>query len=222
MSDIHTVEQGEYLASIAKDYGFSDWHTIYDHPQNADLKKRRPNPDILFPGDELFIPDKAQKQESCATEKKHRFQVKVPKAWLKIVLKDSEGKPLSNQPYTLNLGCLACNGTTDGVGSLQQKIPIGIEIGQLTLDKLGLTWPLKIGHLDPINDGGDGEDSAITSGLQARLNNLGFHCGDVDGILGPKTIDAIKSFQRSILGRDDPSGEPDKETRDALRSRHGC
>jgi hypothetical protein len=221
VSDIHTVEQGEYLASIAKDYGFSDLHTIYDHPQNADLKKKRPDPNILLPGDELFIPDKQLKDESCATEKKHRFQVKVPKAWLKIVVKDSEGKALSNQPYTLTVATLTSKGTTDGAGSLQQKIPIGIELGQLTLDKLGLTWPLKIGHLDPVHDEGDDTDNAIISGLQARLNNLGFHCGSVDGELGPQTTEALRRFQQTVMGRKDATGAPDKETRDALRSQHG-
>ena len=220
MSDTHTVEQGEYLASIAKDYGFSDWHTIYDHPQNADLKKKRPNPNILFPGDEIFIPDKAQKHESCATDKKHRFKVNVPKAWLKIVLKDFEGKPLANQPYTLTLATLTSKGTTDGAGSLHQKIPIGVELGQLDLDKLGLSWPLKIGHLDPIQD--EGDNGALISGMQARLNNLGYHCGRVDGILGERTTEALKGFQRSAMGRENPTGEPDQETLDSLRGQHGC
>lgn len=219
MADFHTVEQGEYLASIAKDYGFSDWHTIYDHPQNADLKKKRPNPNVLLPGDQLFIPDKDQKQESCPTEKKTRFQVSVPKALLKIVLKDSEGKPIKNQPYTLMIAWLTLTGTTDGAGLLQQKIPVGIDTGKLSLDKLGLNWPLKIGHLDPVHD--EGGDDAIVSGLQARLDNLGYHCGDVDGILGPMTTDALRAFQRDALGRMDPDGVADKQTRDALRQQHG-
>ena len=219
MSDTHTVEQGEYLASIAKDYGFSDWHTIYDHPQNADLKKKRPNPNILFPGDELFIPDKVPKHESCATEKKHRFQIRVPKASLRIVLKDSDGKALANQPYTLTVAWITYNGTTDGAGSLQQKIPIGIESGEISLDKLGLLWTLNIAHLDPVHD--EGGDTAIISGVQARLNNLGFHCGKVDGDLGPKTTQALKAFQSAVLGRTDPDGMPDEQTRGALRQQHG-
>jgi N-acetylmuramoyl-L-alanine amidase len=219
MAEVHTVEQGEYLASIAKDYGFSDWRTIYDHPENADLKKIRPNPDVLFPGDQLFIPDKTQKRESCPTEKKSRFQVNVPKALLKIVLKNSEGKAIKNQPYTLKIAWQTLTGSTDGTGSLQQKIPIGIDTGNLSLDKLGLTWPLKIGHLDPVHD--EGGDEAIVSGLQARLNNLGYHCGNVDGILGPRTADALRAFQRDALGRANPDGAPDKQTRDALRHQHG-
>lgn len=219
MADYHTVEQGEYLASIAKDYGFSDWHTIYDHPENADLRKKRSNPNVLFPGDEIFIPDKDQKEESCPTEKRTRFQVHVPKAMLHIVLKDCEGQPIKNQPYTLTIAWLTLTGTTDSAGSLQQKIPIGIDTGKLSLDKLGLTWPLKIGHLDPVHD--EDGDEAIISGLQARLNNLGYHCGDVDGILGPRTTDALRAFQSDALGRTDPDGVPDEQTRNALRQQHG-
>ena len=219
MSDIHTVEQGEYLASIAKDYGFSDWHTIYDHPQNADLKKKRPNPNVLFPGDQLFIPDKQLKGESCLTEKKTRFKLNVPKAWLRLVLKDQDGKALSNEPYTFTLAWLTFKGSTDGSGSLEQKIPIGIDIGRLTLDKIDLTWDIKIGHLDPVHD--QGEDETIVAGLQARLNNLGYNCGDIDGVLGPNTTLALKSFQQLVLGRSDPDGLPDKQTRDALLQRHG-
>jgi Putative peptidoglycan binding domain len=218
MSDIHTVEQGEYLASIAKDYGFSDWHTIYDHPDNAELKKMRPNPDILLPGDELFIPDKQLKQESCATEKKHRFQVKVPKAFLKVVLKDGSGRPIKNQPYTLRVGWLTRKGTTDATGLVQQKVPTGIQDALLILDKRKTHLPLKIGHLDPIHDG-DGKQ-AIVSGIQARLNNLGFECGKEDGDSDSDTQEALKRFQETAMGRQNPDGEPDQATLDALRQHH--
>jgi nucleoid-associated protein YgaU len=53
----HTVVQGEYLSKIARSYGFSDYRTIWEHPKNAALKQARQNPNVLFPGDRLFIPD---------------------------------------------------------------------------------------------------------------------------------------------------------------------
>jgi hypothetical protein len=53
----HTVVQGEYLSKIARNYGFSDYRTIWEHPKNAALKQARQNPNVLFPGDRLFIPD---------------------------------------------------------------------------------------------------------------------------------------------------------------------
>jgi hypothetical protein len=39
----HVVKQGESLASIAKKYGFTDWWAIYNHPSNADFKRKRPS-----------------------------------------------------------------------------------------------------------------------------------------------------------------------------------
>lgn len=218
MADYHTVEQGEYLASIAKDYGFSDWHTIYDHPENADLKKRRPNPDILLPGDELYIPDKQPKQELCATEKKHRFKVNTPKTLLKIVLKDGSGKPIKNQPYTLRVGWVTLKGNTGSSGLVQHKVPTGVPEGLLTLDKRNTQFPLKVAHLDPLHDADS--DEAILTGVQARLNNLGFECGPADGDIDQSTQDAIMRFQAQVMGREDPDGDLDRATLDALRQHH--
>lgn len=220
MATIHIVEQGEYLSSIAKQYRFANYRTIYDHPQNAEFKRKRPNPNVIFPGDELFIPDKEERYESRSTEQRHRFRLKRPKLLLRIIVKDDEGRPFANAAYTLRVEDQIYKGTTNGKGLVQQEIPIGAVSGDLTLERSRLTWPLQIGHLDPVDE--VIVNKAIITGMQARLNNLGFICGPVDGILGPKTNAAIKAFQKDVLKRADPDGEPDKATRDRLLSEHGC
>ena len=58
MATTHIVKRGENLPMIAKKYGFHDWKTIYDHPNNREFRKKRPNPNLILPGDQLFIPDK--------------------------------------------------------------------------------------------------------------------------------------------------------------------
>jgi hypothetical protein len=47
MSSFHIVQQGEHLSGIAAKFGFSSFRTIWQHPENAELKKLRkdPNPD---------------------------------------------------------------------------------------------------------------------------------------------------------------------------------
>ena len=54
----HIVRAGENLTAIARKYGYSDWKTIYDHARNADFRKKRPNPNVIMPGDEIYVPDK--------------------------------------------------------------------------------------------------------------------------------------------------------------------
>ncbi|MBI3597285.1 MAG: peptidoglycan-binding protein [Nitrospirae bacterium] len=222
MATTHAVKQGECLASIAKKYGFADWQKIYDHPQNGAFKSKRPNPNVLYPGDEVFIPDKKEKKESCRIGQKHRFKVKSPKTLLQIILKDDQEQALAYAAYTLRVARQArpYTGSTDGAGLLKLEIPIGVKSAELSLDELGLTWNLEIDHLDPVEE--LVEDKAIITGVQARLNNLGFHCGKVDGMLGPKTKEAIKKFQEIVLKRGSPNGEPDDATLNELVKQHGC
>ena len=59
----HTIKKGENLTKIAKAYGFSgsDWKKIYDHPKNAAFRKLRPDPNLIQPKDEIFVPETAGK-----------------------------------------------------------------------------------------------------------------------------------------------------------------
>ncbi len=60
----HSVKKGENLTKIAKAYGFAggDWVKIYKHPKNAAFRKLRPDPNLIQPKDELFIPGTPGKQ----------------------------------------------------------------------------------------------------------------------------------------------------------------
>lgn len=58
MAETHTVAQGDTLISIAHQYGFCDWKTIYFDGSNSELREQRPDPMVLAPGDEVHIPDK--------------------------------------------------------------------------------------------------------------------------------------------------------------------
>ncbi len=53
----HTVKQGEHISRITEQYRFFDYHTIWDHANNSALKQKRQNPNVLLPGDQLFIPE---------------------------------------------------------------------------------------------------------------------------------------------------------------------
>ncbi|WP_158627391.1 alpha/beta fold hydrolase [Corallococcus sp. AB045] len=53
----HVVKAGESLYSIAASYRIADWRVVYKDPRNAALRKARPNPDHIRPGDKVYIPE---------------------------------------------------------------------------------------------------------------------------------------------------------------------
>jgi len=57
MSRQYTVQDHDTLTAIARRFGLPGWRVIYDHPWNADLRARRPDPDRIWAGDVLYVPD---------------------------------------------------------------------------------------------------------------------------------------------------------------------
>lgn len=53
---LHIVVYGDTLSGIAKHYGFNHWREIYDHPSNAEFRDQRPDPNRIYPNDEIWIP----------------------------------------------------------------------------------------------------------------------------------------------------------------------
>lgn len=208
----YIVQQGDHLSKIASDYGFSDYRTLWNHAKNAALKSKRKNPNVLLPGDHLYIPDREVREESRSTDKRHQFKMKNPALKLNLVLEDQYQKPLANARCVLALGSELREVTTDGSGRINEHLPPGTNDASLIIqdDRTpfnAIQIPVKIGHLDPIEE---------VSGQQARLNNLGYFAGDeteqdellfrsaveefqcdhglkVDGVCGPNTQAKLKT-----------------------------
>lgn len=212
----HFIKQGECLSSLAKRYGFLDYQTIYDHPKNAELKTNRLNPNVLYPDDVVFIPDHELKEYDAVTEQRHQFQLNKSKTLFRIIVEDSNEKPFANVRYELTIERQTFEGMTDSEGKLEQMIPASARAGGLVLfsdeengSKVIGMFSLDLGCLDPVEE---------ITGVQARLNNLGFGCGKVDGILGKKTAEALREFQEK---HDLPvTGEACSVTREKLRQIH--
>jgi hypothetical protein len=216
MATNHLVRQGECLSSIATQYGFAEWRTIYDHPRNAELRRLRPNPNIIHPGDTVFIPDRQEKKAACTTGRVHEFEVHLADVMLRLVFVDDEEKPLAGRRYELKAGGRTHTGKTSSKGRIEIRIPARENAGELSLwledagaERPGAVYGLRIGNLDPGTE---------TSGVQGRLNNLGFDPGPVDGLENPRTRAAIRSFQMRCGLKD--SGVMDEATRDRLRNMH--
>jgi hypothetical protein len=55
----YVVRAGDTLSRIAHTNGLNSWRDVYYHPGNAQLRIKRPNPDLIFPGDTLVLPTPA-------------------------------------------------------------------------------------------------------------------------------------------------------------------
>jgi len=237
----YRVRQGDCMARIAGRNGFL-WEKLWDHPDNSDLKRLRQDPNVLFPGDVVIIPEKERRTVPGGTEERHRFQRHDRTALLRLELAGEDGEPWADVRYRLAIQTREMEGVTDGEGILEEEIPAGAEAGELTVwlpprqpdageeiirmdgEEGDLNEPPAAGT-DPIPFVwqlaiGHLDPIEEVSGIQGRLHNLGYHPGPVDGNEGPATRAALERFQEA---RDlTVSGEADSETRSQLKEHHGC
>lgn len=208
MAQKHTVRQGECLSTIAKKYGFVRWETIYEAGENEAFRSKRPNPHVIYAGDEVVIPDKDQKEETVATGKMHGFQMVSPRLMFRMEMRDETMEPLVDYPFELHVdGALAAKGKTKANGLIEIPLPIGSSTGKLRF--LGEEYRLEFGGLDPVSR---------IKGVQQRLNNLGYPAGPIDGIVGRKTRAALRAFQAAQ--KLDATGKIDDPTRKRLLELH--
>ncbi len=203
-----SIRQGDCLTSIALARGF-DPQTLWDHPDNAELKQLRKSPHALLPGDKLEVPAIEEREEGVATGSVGRFKLSVGPVKLRIRL-TRHAEPRADEAYELIFEEQTISGTTDGDGWIDQPIPSTATRATLSLLEGEETYELQLGHLDP-------HDSP--SGIQQRLRALGFYFGAVDEEIGPQTQAAIRRFQTK-QGLE-VSGEADDATADALRDAYG-
>lgn len=210
----HTVRQGECLSTIAAAYGFADWHNVYDDPANTELRKKRPNPHVLFPGDVVAIPERDKTPIEVTTGKLHRFRIKLPKRNLKVRMLDEHKEPIKNEPFTAVVDHVTYFDVTDDDGVLYLELPVDAATIEIWI--AGQRRTLALGELNPIEDTPDDG----VSGVQGRLLGLGFNPGPIDGKMGSRTRGAIVAFQRHFKLKE--TGEIDEDTKIRLKKEYGA
>jgi N-acetylmuramoyl-L-alanine amidase len=223
MSTTYIVKQGEHLAGIAEQFGFLSFKAIWEHPQNAELKKLRKNPNILFPGDVVFIPDLEPKAVSVPSDKKHKFVLTVPTLMLQIAVHDVSDKPLKGALYVLSVRSKNRDGAANGDGMTSDPLEPDEQTANLWLPEPDLRLRLMIGYLNPLVENPTTEEEI--AGWQVRLYNLGYFAG-FNATNVKQLRWAVEEFQRDHgwdpEKRKKPTGLMDTETRDKLEKTYGC
>jgi Putative peptidoglycan binding domain len=209
----HVVVQGECISSIAFDHGLSP-DTVWNHPNNAELRSERKNPNVLLPNDVVHVPDVRIKIVQGATGKRHTFRLKSVPSTLDIRFAVGE-KPRSGLSYVLTVDGADHAGTTDDDGRVKEWVMPDAQSVTLELDPGDggpkEAYEILTRQLDPVEE---------VSGQQARLKNLGYFAGEITGTMDDATTSALQLFQNKE-GLP-PSDEADAATCDALRRAHGC
>jgi hypothetical protein len=208
----HTVQQGESIISLSEEHGVPV-EKIWNDPHNTSLRSRSRETAILAPGDRIYIPEIQVKEVSAATDRRHRFRCRSRTAQLTVrFLRGDE--PRAGERYVLTAGGQHTQGELDSDGWLRARVPADAHeaVVLLGVGSRRERHEFGIGHLDPVDE---------TRGVQQRLVNLGFPCGEEveTGEVGPKSQAALRAFQQKH--GIETTGRIDEATKGRLREIHG-
>jgi hypothetical protein len=208
----YVVKQGDCMASIAIHTGFF-WKTLWDLPENSSLKGKRKDPYVLLPGDVVVIPDVRLRIEERPTDSTHKFVRKGVPEKLRVVVLDDGEQPIAGSKYTLEIDGKSSDGVTGSDGVIEHPIRPNACQAHLIVGEgdSRREYKLNLGHMDPID---------TISGQQARLFNLGFYDGPVNGKPNGQMRTGVMMFQKK--NHMEATGDCDAATQDKLKQTFGC
>lgn len=173
---VHVVQPGDRLSRIAFLHGYASTAAIWDAPENAELRGKRKNPEILMPGDRVFLPLKtpaahpaAEQQETGLSHEPIPSEVCVELRFdgQPIVPRAKVSVRVDTEPYSPRAPYEGEVTLAGGVARFHVD-PRVTEV-LLTCEDPAFSIRLLVGHLQPL-----GEPGGV--GAEQRLANLGFHC----------------------------------------------
>jgi N-acetylmuramoyl-L-alanine amidase len=201
----YVVQNGDCFSSIAEHFGFF-WKTLWD--ANPELKDLRKNPNVLMAGDVVHIPALTPREEQAPTDATHKYVKKGTPAKFRLIV-ERFNIPLRNRRYILEIDGKPHEGETDDTGMLEVFIDPAARGGILRMPDDAMECPLQFGYLDPLDE---------LLGIQARLQNLGFYHGALDGRDNEELHEAVTYFQSSV--NIEPTGQLDDATKQKLFDMH--
>lgn len=223
----HKVKTGETLDSLAKTNGLTwqelaefNWGTSKTDEINKKLRsdigctrKTKDSKNYMFDDSDkpgiIFIPCKWE-QNGLSTTKTYTFRLSQyafsTESYIWIEVHDSIGL-YDSEPFKIEVNGKVIEGKTTPHGVIEAMVPKDAMEGDLTIG--GYTYKIKL--LD--DEIGDSLEAT-----QIRLNNLGFYCGQVDGIWGDRSKAAMKLFQSKFTLP--PTGKADDDSLALLKKVH--
>ncbi len=134
---------------------------------------------------------------------------------ISLELIDENGSPLADVPYTIVYEGGEEPGETGDDGWIHEVLPAGLTTADLHVDDD--VYELLIDELDDFDT--DDKKRRVRA-CQARLVNLGYEPGPIDGIHGRLTSAGLRAFQERESR--EATGKLDDETCQLLVERHGC
>ncbi|WP_438025579.1 peptidoglycan-binding protein [Sorangium sp. So ce233] len=190
---------------------------IWNHPSNEELRRRRLTPDILHPGDILYLPGVSEGRDPLPLTigGENRFTARVPTVEIRLILRRADGTALAGERFRVDgSGPEPFTGTTTGDGLALFRVPSHVREVRLSLQQEGLRYQVRIGQMDPRDE---------LSGAAKRLAHLGYlPVLDFPAVALSEDVlhEAIAAFQEA-QGDLQVTGTLDDATRDALVAAHG-
>jgi len=211
MSHDHVIAPGDHIVRLAYLQGMRDVGLIWDDPANGELRKSRPDPAVLAPGDVVHVPDgPIWRFDNLPTGQEHTVVLDLVVPWLRVRLRHP-----SNAARAGKLATVVVDGEqkvfeTDSDGLVEVELGPVTKTIELSIDEV--QYVFRIAMLEPVE---------TTRGLLARLTNLGYDPGPIDGSGDPYARrSAYEEFQCDQGLKVD--GDPGPKTRAKLVELHGA
>lgn len=214
----HCVDDGDCYLSLAGDYGVNPL-AIWQTKQNKSLFVDRKNPNVLHPGDEVYIPEEVHDGGIVGTRQCHTYRIHSPACDLRVRVDLSEITDAPSVDYKITLETGAeHHGQVRNCGPNKPalfRIATSVKQGRLDIfldpedPDHTVSIDLGLGQLCPVDK---------SRGLQERLSNLGYEVGRIDGNPGPKTRHCVDQFRQEFH----VEGDDDASLYRALERAHGA
>jgi hypothetical protein len=213
------LSQGESLATVSARDGI-DADAIWNLEQNGDLRKLRPDPNVLAPCDVLYVPRPEKRWMPLSVGTVNTFVATPPTLFAQLRCVDSDGKPLPDTSYVIDDVDPPMTGTMTG-GVIDLEVPSTLSILHVHFPDLNVCVVAQVAYLDPV-------DAPDATGVVQRMSAVGVPPAmpaviddDARRIVEAEYLDAaIRTFQQAHGIA--VTGVVDHATRDALTKAHGA